>query len=95
MLTRCRAEQNERAGFEFSEPGPVVEGCTSDDVAATPSPATEIPGPRAQLAAATGSLASAAPAVIGPIPDCRPADEALAELDGLVGLATVKQEVGP
>ncbi|WP_030396907.1 MULTISPECIES: right-handed parallel beta-helix repeat-containing protein [Kitasatospora] len=93
VLTRCRAEQNERAGFEFSEPGPVVEGCTSDDVAALPSPATEIPGPRAQLASSAGSLASAAPAVIGPIPDCRPADEALAELDGLVGLATVKQEV--
>ncbi|MCX4756481.1 right-handed parallel beta-helix repeat-containing protein [Kitasatospora purpeofusca] len=93
VLTRCRAEQNERAGFEFSEPGPVVEGCTSDDVAALPPPTTEIPGPRAQLAASAGSLASVAPAVIGPIPDCRPADEALAELDGLVGLATVKQEV--
>ncbi|WP_327683174.1 right-handed parallel beta-helix repeat-containing protein [Kitasatospora sp. NBC_00458] len=96
VLTRCRAEQNERAGFEFSEPGPVVDGCTSDDVVAAPAPALDLPAPRAtQLTAAAVSLASSAPAAaaIGPIPDCRPADEALAELDGLVGLATVKQEV--
>ncbi|MFB6891279.1 right-handed parallel beta-helix repeat-containing protein [Kitasatospora sp. NPDC056327] len=95
VLTRCRTEQNERAGFEFSEPGPVVEGCTSDDVSAGPAPAADLPAPRTQLTAGAASLASAAPApaVIGPIPDCRPADEALAELDELVGLATVKQEV--
>ncbi|MFF2957112.1 right-handed parallel beta-helix repeat-containing protein [Kitasatospora sp. NPDC057965] len=98
VLTRCRAEQNERAGFEFSEPGPVVEGCTSDDVPAASAAAAEIPTPRTQLTAAPAPLAAAAPAppaasAIGPIPDCRPADEALAELDGLVGLATVKQEV--
>ncbi|MEV7601932.1 right-handed parallel beta-helix repeat-containing protein [Kitasatospora sp. NPDC089797] len=120
QLTRCRAEQNERAGFEFSEPGPVAEGCTSDDVA--PAGATgpggsglsgsglpELPTPRSpqlssaaplltatSLAAGAVSAASAgaaATAAIGPIPDCRPADEALAELDSLVGLATVKQEV--
>jgi len=85
-LTRCRAEQNGRAGFEFSEPGPVTEACTSDDVA----PAAELPAPR------TAQLTTAAPALvaqIAPIPDCRPADEALAELDALIGLATVKQEV--
>ncbi|MQS15327.1 AAA family ATPase [Streptomyces kaniharaensis] len=100
QLTHCRAEQNERAGFEFSEPGPVAEGCTSDDVAPSPGVA-DVPSPRsAQLTAAAASLtsatASAAPSttpVIAPIPDCRPADEALAELDSLVGLATVKQEV--
>ncbi|MGW4894907.1 right-handed parallel beta-helix repeat-containing protein [Kitasatospora sp. NPDC004240] len=101
VLTRCRAEQNGRAGFEFSEPGPVAEQCTSDDVAPPP---TEVPAPRtAQLTAAPAAPATAvpalstlpavAPAVINPIPDCRPADEALAELDSLVGLATVKQEV--
>ncbi|MFJ6138948.1 right-handed parallel beta-helix repeat-containing protein [Kitasatospora sp. NPDC092286] len=91
QLIRCRAEQNERAGFEFSEPGPVVEACTSDDVAPA-APAAEVPAPRtAQLTTAPPPLA--APAAIGPIPDCRPADEALAELDALVGLATVKQEV--
>jgi len=86
-LVRCRAESNGRAGFEFSEPGPVAEACTSDDVA----PA-ELPAPRtAQLTSTTGPLT--APPQISPIPDCRPADEALAELDALVGLATVKQEV--
>ncbi len=87
-LTRCRAEQNGRAGFEFSEPGPVTEGCTSDDVA--PPPAVEVPAPRtAQLTTSAPPLA----AQITQIPDCRPADEALAELDALIGLATVKQEV--
>ncbi|MBO1418928.1 right-handed parallel beta-helix repeat-containing protein [Streptomyces sp. FH025] len=105
QLTRCRAEQNARAGFEFSEPGPVTEGCTSDDVgSAAPvggGVGAEVPGPRtAQLAAAVpvlaaapGAAAAAAGSAIGPIPDCRPAEEALAELDSLVGLATVKQEV--
>ncbi|WP_395293277.1 right-handed parallel beta-helix repeat-containing protein [Kitasatospora hibisci] len=103
VLTRCRAEQNGRAGFEFSEPGPVVEGCTSDDVAPAASP--EVPAPRsvppvgaAQPSTATALASSVAggavgTAAIGPIPDCRPAEEALAELDALVGLATVKQEV--
>ncbi|MFF2080704.1 right-handed parallel beta-helix repeat-containing protein [Kitasatospora sp. NPDC058162] len=111
QLIRCRAEQNERAGFEFSEPGPIAEGCTSDDVAPlapTGPPASgrpELPTPRSsQLPSTTPvltapSMVSAAPpaaaatAAIAPIPDCRPADEALAELDSLVGLATVKQEV--
>ncbi|WP_406195898.1 right-handed parallel beta-helix repeat-containing protein [Kitasatospora sp. NBC_01560] len=106
VLTRCRAEQNERAGFEFSEPGPVAEGCTSDDVAPA---AAELPAPRtarpstpaapstapsvAVSAVHPAGAAGSAGAAIGPIPDCRPADEALAELDALVGLATVKQEV--
>ncbi|MGV9270478.1 right-handed parallel beta-helix repeat-containing protein [Kitasatospora sp. NPDC003701] len=94
VLTRCRAEQNERAGFEFSEPGPVVEACTSDDVVPT-APAADLPAPRSARAAQLTTTAPTltAPAAIGPIPDCRPADEALAELDALVGLATVKQEV--
>ncbi|MGW2254177.1 right-handed parallel beta-helix repeat-containing protein [Kitasatospora sp. NPDC001660] len=121
-LVRCRAEQNERAGFEFSEPGPVAEGCTSDDVGpaagtasgaafgtasatafgtasgascAAPSGAPDVPAPRsAQLASAVTALAPPATIPdIAPIPDCRPAEEALAELDSLVGLATVKQEV--
>lgn len=99
-LTRCRAEQNQRAGYEFSEPGPVVEHCTSDDVA--PSLALDVPAPRTALltSAAPATAVPAAAAVQPPasaqitaIPDCRPADEALAELDALVGLATVKQEV--
>ncbi|MEV0535451.1 right-handed parallel beta-helix repeat-containing protein [Kitasatospora sp. NPDC050463] len=94
VLTRCRAEQNERAGFEFSEPGPVVEACTSDDVVPA-APAADLPAPRSARAAQLTTTAPrlTAPVAIGPIPDCRPADEALAELDALVGLATVKQEV--
>ncbi|QKW18843.1 right-handed parallel beta-helix repeat-containing protein [Kitasatospora sp. NA04385] len=100
-LVRCRAERNARAGFEFSEPGPVAEGCTSDDAAplpalpavpalvpaAAPPPAAPVPAVRTTVPALPAA------AVIGPIPDCRPADVALAELDSLVGLATVKQEV--
>ncbi|WP_030245616.1 right-handed parallel beta-helix repeat-containing protein [Streptomyces sp. NRRL S-350] len=145
QLIRCRAEQNERAGFEFSEPGPVAEGCTSDDVQATPTavvpagpggPAghggpggpgrpsgtggpggpgggaglgsgrgsgsgapyggADVPAPRTSQLASVGQLlapSATASSAIAPIPDCRPADEALAELDSLVGLATVKQEV--
>ncbi|MER8186762.1 right-handed parallel beta-helix repeat-containing protein [Kitasatospora sp. NPDC094015] len=117
-LTRCRAEQNGRAGFEFSEPGPVAEACVSDDVApppplALPAARALAPGAPAPVPALTSALAparatatagtpagvGAAPLVppagspIAPLPDCRPADEALAELDALVGLATVKQEV--
>ncbi|MFK0195512.1 right-handed parallel beta-helix repeat-containing protein [Kitasatospora sp. NPDC090308] len=109
-LIRCRAERNARAGFEFSEPGPVAEGCTSDDAAPLGSPAPAalaagpglpalpvgaVPGPAAPPLATLvqTSATAAATAVIGPIPDCRPADVALAELDALVGLATVKQEV--
>ncbi|GAB2738949.1 right-handed parallel beta-helix repeat-containing protein [Kitasatospora kifunensis] len=90
-LTRCRAEQNARAGFEFAEPGPVVEACSSDDVPSATAPVETVPTPRtAQL---TAGPALVAPPQIAPIPDCRPAEEALAELDALIGLATVKQEV--
>ncbi len=99
-LIRCRAERNSRAGFEFSEPGPVAEGCTSDDAAPSPAPApAAVPavpapaGPPLATLVQTSSPALPATAVIAPIPDCRPADVALAELDALVGLATVKQEV--
>ncbi|MGW4651067.1 right-handed parallel beta-helix repeat-containing protein [Kitasatospora sp. NPDC004289] len=98
VLTRCRAEQNARAGFEFSEPGPVTENCVSDDVAPPNSPAAQPLAPAAPAVPAprTVQLTTAAAPVtasIAPIPDCRPADEALAELDALIGLATVKQEV--
>ena len=105
VLTRCRAEQNARGGFEFSEPGPVVDGCVSDD--AKPAPAPE--PVRATTAAAWREAAPAAgPAAvptarneplvdgrsrIAPLPDCRPAEVTLAELDSLIGLETVKQEV--
>ncbi len=32
-LTRCRTERCHRGGYEFAEPGPVVEDCTGDDTA--------------------------------------------------------------
>ncbi|MFJ5886562.1 right-handed parallel beta-helix repeat-containing protein [Kitasatospora cineracea] len=98
-LIRCRAERNSRAGFEFSEPGPVAEGCTSDDAAPSPAVVPPVPavpapaGPPLATLVQTSVPALPAAAVIAPIPDCRPADVALAELDSLVGLATVKQEV--
>ena len=106
VLTRCRAEQNSRGGFEFSEPGPITDGCVSDDVK-HPAP----PEPQRATATSTASAwrdatpaRTAAPAVparvpeprtatIAPLPDCRPAEESLAELDSLIGLDTVKQEV--
>ncbi|MFD9129059.1 right-handed parallel beta-helix repeat-containing protein, partial [Kitasatospora sp. NPDC059571] len=44
VLTRCRAEQNGRSGFEFSETGPITEGCVSDDVP-PPPPALPVPRP--------------------------------------------------
>jgi Holliday junction resolvasome RuvABC ATP-dependent DNA helicase subunit len=117
VLTRCRAEQNGRGGFEFAEPGPVAEGCVSDDAKAPTPPepvrATSTARPDApstasawQQSAAAGQgvpeARRSAPLVdaaartsqpIAPLPDCRPAEESLAELDSLIGLATVKQEV--
>jgi len=108
-LTRCRAEQNARGGFEFSEPGPVVDGCVSDDAkpAATPEPARATTASAWRDAAAPAlpsvpqarreALVDGGPAAgrpqIAPLPDCRPAEESLAELDSLIGLETVKQEV--
>ena len=103
VLTRCRAEQNARGGFEFSEPGPVVDGCVSDDVkhpAAEPLRATSTASAWRDAAPASPA-ATTVPArvpeprtaTIAPLPDCRPAEESLAELDSLIGLDTVKQEV--
>ncbi|MFC1421185.1 right-handed parallel beta-helix repeat-containing protein [Streptacidiphilus cavernicola] len=106
VLTRCRAEQNARGGFEFSEPGPIADGCVSDDVkppSAEPLRATATSTATAWRDAnpAVPATAAAAPArvpeprgsAIAPLPDCRPAEESLAELDSLIGLDTVKQEV--
>ncbi|WP_354639029.1 right-handed parallel beta-helix repeat-containing protein [Kitasatospora camelliae] len=141
LLLRCRAEQMGRAGFEFPEPGPVTEGCASDDVAPPPPLPAPFPGalagpvppnglvPPSALAPPAGfapplgpvppgggvlpeprtgllTVPARLPAVprgvpalpvgggpIAPLPDCRPAEEALAELDALVGLAMVKREV--
>jgi hypothetical protein len=105
VLTRCRAEQNARGGFEFPEPGPIAEGCVSDDAKAPAAePVRAVSTASAWEAAVplvpsarSGSPAEPAPRVdsqpIGPLPECRPAEVALAELDSLIGLDTVKQEV--
>ncbi|WP_141726382.1 right-handed parallel beta-helix repeat-containing protein, partial [Actinacidiphila rubida] len=37
-LTRCRTERCARGGYEFAEPGPVTEDCTSDRAATEESP---------------------------------------------------------
>jgi hypothetical protein len=121
-MRRCRTERCNRGGYEFAEPGPVVEDCTSDDSAehrpemvSGPAPGEAIgngaigagidglpPSPAPERATAVqsfgllggvpqgrpaeaGTTASAAPA--------RPSDEVLGELDGLVGLDSVKREV--
>ncbi|WP_037571049.1 right-handed parallel beta-helix repeat-containing protein [Phaeacidiphilus oryzae] len=57
-----------------------------------PVPGTHVPTPRG-ISAPPPLVDSAAAAAIGPIPDCRPVDEALADLDALIGLETVKREV--
>jgi hypothetical protein len=73
-LTRCRAEGNARSGYEFPEPGPVTEGCVSDDIAPArePHPAaashsttgrTPIPTQRAR----PGRAPQAAPAATAPL----------------------------
>ncbi|HCA88045.1 MAG TPA: sporulation protein [Streptomyces sp.] len=102
-LTRCRTERCARGGYEFAEPGPVSEDCTSDESATTHAaeagPAT---APAVATAGTAGLLAPisarpAAPAAVsGPVaeaPPSRPPDEVLGELDTLVGLDSVKREV--
>ncbi|MFI0896139.1 right-handed parallel beta-helix repeat-containing protein [Streptomyces sp. NPDC020983] len=98
-LTRCRTERCARGGYEFAEPGPVTEDCTSDR-AATPEPApvTVPPVPERQPASQSYGLLggvpqqSAGPAA-QPAPAGRDSAEVLAELDALVGLEGVKREV--
>jgi len=102
VLTRCRAEQNARGGFEFAEPGPVVDGCVSDDAKPPPAPepvrattasAWRDAAPAPALPAARSEALVDGRSQIAPLPDCRPAEVTLAELDSLIGLDTVKQEV--
>jgi nitrous oxidase accessory protein NosD/Holliday junction resolvasome RuvABC ATP-dependent DNA helicase subunit len=87
VLTRCRAEQNARRGFEFSEPGPVTEGCVSDDARPTapvPVGATALTA-RAESARRAGEPqpAAGAPAegalTLGSIPTPRPTPPAAAD----------------
>ncbi|MFI0720525.1 right-handed parallel beta-helix repeat-containing protein [Streptomyces sp. NPDC021224] len=101
-LTRCRTERCARGGYEFAEPGPVTEDCTSDR-AATPEPApvTVPPVPQRQPASQSYGLLGGVPQQsAGPTEAAAPAaaagresTEVLAELDALVGLDGVKREV--
>ncbi|WNO76029.1 right-handed parallel beta-helix repeat-containing protein [Streptomyces sp. AM8-1-1] len=97
-LNRCRTERCARGGYEFAEPdGPVVEDCTSDESAVRPQ--TE-PTPAVVTATQTAGLLGAVPAQPAqptePAPPAEPvrtSGAVLGELDGLVGLDSVKREV--
>ncbi|SDO25393.1 right-handed parallel beta-helix repeat-containing protein [Actinacidiphila guanduensis] len=105
-LTRCRTERCARGGYEFAEPGAVVEDCTSDKTATeepTPPPAVDA-GPRVQSATQSFGLLGGVPAprpaeAAGPAGTQQPrvaareSDAVLADLDALVGLEGVKREV--
>ncbi|MCK1797715.1 right-handed parallel beta-helix repeat-containing protein [Streptomyces sp. XM4193] len=106
VLRRCRTERCGRGGFEFAEPGPIVEDCDSDESAAVTEPLAAAPAPAvstAGLLTATAALPAARPASppaaapageARPEPqEARPAAEVLGQLDALVGLESVKREV--
>ena len=107
-LKRCRTERCARGGYEFPQEGPVVEGCSSDESAAPPSPTPPVVAPAADGMPARAGLLSdvatvtlpqqrtAAPQDTAPAPAApaaRPAQEVMGELDALVGLEGVKREV--
>ncbi|MGW7367961.1 right-handed parallel beta-helix repeat-containing protein [Streptomyces sp. NPDC054841] len=98
-LTRCRTERCARGGYEFPGDGTVVEECTSDESAVRAVPAqtpavvtaTQSPG---LLGMIPGQRAGEPAALAGPaVPPARTSDAVLGELDGLVGLESVKREV--
>ncbi|MER7660275.1 MULTISPECIES: right-handed parallel beta-helix repeat-containing protein [unclassified Streptomyces] len=94
-LNRCRTERCTRGGYEFAEPdGPAVEDCTSDESAVRPQ--TE-QAPAVVTATQTAGLLGAVPAQPAkPAPPAEPvrtSGAVLGELDGLVGLDSVKREV--
>src|SRR5882757_9033915 len=103
-LTRCRTERCARGGYEFAEPGPVTEDCTTDRAATDDAPVPALGGPAATAPAqatagqAFGLLAGvpeqrpAEPAAAAPVP-ARDSDVVLGDLDALVGLDSVKREV--
>ncbi|HEY5837124.1 right-handed parallel beta-helix repeat-containing protein [Streptomyces sp.] len=104
-LTRCRTERCARGGYEFAEPGPVTEECTSDGAAteeephlgpAAPAQTTAAQSygllggvPVQRTSAPTASLSAEPPAA----PPARDSETVLGDLDALVGLDSVKREV--
>ncbi|WPO75291.1 right-handed parallel beta-helix repeat-containing protein [Streptomyces sp. KN37] len=98
-LKKCRTERCARGGFEFSEEGPLVEDCASDESGGLRTPAAPQEVPAVQTATQTAGLLGSvpaqqpAPAVVPAPPSARAAKEVLGELDALVGLESVKREV--
>lgn len=101
-LNRCRTERCARGGYEFAEPGPVTEDCTSDRAATEDNP---VPVPAGVLSGTAAGKATAAQSygLLTGVPEQRPAepsappvrqsDDVLGDLDALVGLDNVKREV--
>ncbi|MDT9687442.1 right-handed parallel beta-helix repeat-containing protein [Streptomyces sp. P9(2023)] len=107
-LRKCRTERCARGGYEFPEDGPVAEDCTSDESAVRGAPGAD-PGTvltatadRGQSAGLLGTVPTPrSPVATAPVPApepvpepaARPSGDVLGELDGLVGLESVKHEV--
>ena len=108
-LKKCRTERCARGGYEFADAGPdagpgtgpVVEDCTSDESGLKQPTAHETAVETAsQSTSVLGAIpgqrtAEQAPPVTAPEPDkeSRTSKAVLGELDGLVGLDSVKREV--
>ncbi|MGW1895431.1 right-handed parallel beta-helix repeat-containing protein [Streptomyces sp. NPDC002004] len=99
-LRKCRTERCARGGYEFSEDGPVVEDCTSDESGGLRPPAGREPA--VQTAAQAGGLLGAIPGqrateqeplITTSQQSARTSKAVLGELDALVGLESVKREV--
>jgi hypothetical protein len=108
-LKKCRTERCARGGYEFADAGPdagpgtgpVVEDCTSDESGLRQPTAHETAVETAsQATSVLGAIpgqrtAEQTPPVTAPEPDkeSRTSKAVLGELDGLVGLDSVKREV--
>ncbi|MFJ9173443.1 right-handed parallel beta-helix repeat-containing protein [Streptomyces sp. NPDC102360] len=98
-LKKCRTERCSRGGYEFSEDGPLIEDCTSDESGGVRPGAAAAPQPAVQTATQTVGLLSAVPdqrpvaASQEPAQESRTSKRVLGELDALVGLESVKREV--
>ena len=108
-LKKCRTERCARGGYEFADAGPdagpgtgpVVEDCTSDESGLKQPTAHETAVETAsQATSMLGAIpgqrtAEQTPPVTAPEPDkeSRTSKAVLGELDGLVGLDSVKREV--
>lgn len=106
-LKKCRTERCARGGYEFADGGgapgggPVVEDCTSDESAGVRPPAhetavqTSSPSPSLLGAIPGQRTTEQEPLVTAQEPEqpTRTSKVVLGELDGLVGLESVKREV--